>query len=205
MNSLFINKTYSQEQLKGLLESILFVTGKPVETEKLCVWFDFSKEKIEELVEELNHLYNKRSSGLIIIAIANGYQLVTNPLYKEELREIFGSKEENKLSQTAMEILAIVAYKQPVSKEEIDKIRGVNSSRSLNTLLGLKLIDIIGTDKLLDNILYGTNKRFLEIFRLKSLQDLPSPESLELSELAEMLNDNEESINDDDDELFDEI
>ena len=202
MNSLFINKTYSQEQLKGLLESILFVTGKPIEIEKLCAWFDASKERIDILIEELNAQYQQISSGFVIIPVANGYQLVTNPLYKEELRDIFGSKEENKLSQTAMEILAIIAYKQPVSKEEIDKIRGVNSSRSLNTLLGLKLIDIVGTDKLLDDILYGTNKKFLEIFKLKSLQDLPSPESLELSELSEIIN-MEESY-EDEEELFDE-
>ncbi|MGL4563580.1 MAG: SMC-Scp complex subunit ScpB [Brevinema sp.] len=198
MNSLFINKTYSQEQLQGLLESILFVYGKPVDSEKLCTWFDMSKDQIDNMVHILNSRYENTSAGLTIIPIANGYQLMTNPSFKEELREIFGSKEENKLSQTSMEILAIVAYKQPISKEEIDKIRGVNSSRSLNTLLAHKLIDIIGSDDLLGDILYGTTKRFLEIFRLKSLHDLPSPESLELSELSNILDD--ELINED--ELF---
>ena len=123
MNSLFINKTYSQEQLKGLLESILFVTGKPVETEKLCTWFSCSKDVIDALIIELNDVYLARSAGFTILSVANGYQLMTNPLYKDELREIFGSKEENKLSQTSMEILAIIAYKQPVAKEDIDKIR----------------------------------------------------------------------------------
>lgn len=203
MDSLFINKTYSREQLKGLLESILFVTGKPVESEKICSWFSISKQMLEEYILELNNSYQEKYSGFIILSVANGYQLMTNPVYKEELRLIFGSKEENKLSQTSMEILAIIAYKQPISKEEIDSIRGVNSTRSLNTLLGHKLIDIVGADNILDNILYGTSKRFLEVFRLKSLHDLPSPESLELSELTEILN--EESFDqEDEDELFEE-
>ncbi len=200
MESLFINKTYSRENLKGLLESILFVRGKPVEIEKLCFYFGTSKDILEQYVQELNQSYEERNSGFVILSVANGYQLMTNPIYKDELREIFGSKEENKLSQTSMEILAIIAYKQPISKEDIDKIRGVNSTRSLNTLVGHKLIDIVGTDKILDNILYGTSKRFLEIFRLKSLNDLPSPESLELSELTDILNDDQPT----DEELFEE-
>ncbi len=200
MESLFINKTYSRENLKGLLESILFVRGKPVEIEKLCFYFGTSKDILEQYVQELNQSYEERNAGFVILSVANGYQLMTNPIYKDELREIFGSKEENKLSQTSMEILAIIAYKQPISKEDIDKIRGVNSTRSLNTLVGHKLIDIVGTDKILDNILYGTSKRFLEIFRLKSLNDLPSPESLELSELTDILNDDSPN----DEELFEE-
>ncbi len=193
INSLFINKTYSREQLKGLLESVLFVTGKPVEIDKLCTWFDMDASDLELMVAELNQSYEEKNSGFTILYIANGYQMMTNPMYKEELREIFGSKEENKLSQTSMEILAIIAYKQPISKEDVDSIRGVNSTRSLNTLLGHKLIDIVGTDKLLDNILYGTSKRFLEVFRLKSLNDLPSPESLELSELADILEEDDQN------------
>jgi len=185
MDSLFINKTYSQDQIKGLLESILFVSGKPIESRKICQWFSITSEELEKLIKELNNNYNSKFSGFIILSIADGYQLMTNPIYKDEMRELFGSKDENKLSQTAMEILAIIAYKQPVSKEEIDKIRGVNSSRSLNTLISHRLIDIIGSDKLLGDILYGTSKRFLEVFRLKSLSDLPSPENLQLSDNIE--------------------
>lgn len=204
MNSLFLNKTYSQEQLQGLLEAALFVLGKPVDTVKLCTWFDISSEQLEIMVQNLNQNYEEKSSGFTIIELANGYQLMTNPLFKEEMRELFGSKEDNKLSQTAMEILAIVAYKQPVSKEQIDKIRGVNSSRSLNTLIGHKLIDIVGSDELLGDMLYGTTKKFLEIFRLKTLNDLPSPESLELSELSNILDHEEleKGKDNDDDELF---
>ena len=204
MISLFINKTYSREQLIGLLESILFVTLIPIEIEKLCIWLDCSKDSLDLLITELNNMYLDKNSGFTIISVANGYQLMTNPLYKDELREIFGSKEENKLSQTSMEILAIIAYKQPVAKEDIDKIRGVNSSRSLNTLLGHKLIDIVGTDSLLDNILYGTSKKFLEIFRLKNLSDLPSPESLELSELSDIMNSVDNEFDENPEELFEE-
>ncbi|MGL5254418.1 MAG: SMC-Scp complex subunit ScpB [Brevinema sp.] len=183
MRTLFLNKTYSKNEISGLIESVLYVYGKPVDKFRLCDWFSVSEQELDDIIAELNSTYENRHSGLRIILVANGYQMATNPLFKEEMRELFGSKDENRLSDTIMEILAIVAYKQPITKEEIDKIRGVNSSRSLNSLLGLKLIDIVGSDDLLEEPLYGTTKRFLEVFRLKSLRDLPSPENLDFSVL----------------------
>ncbi|MGL5720974.1 MAG: SMC-Scp complex subunit ScpB [Brevinema sp.] len=183
MRTLFLNKTYSKNEITGLIESVLYVYGRPVDKSRLCDWFSVSEGEVDAIISELNSSYEGRHSGLRIILVANGYQMATNPLFKEEMRELFGSKDENRLSDTIMEILAIVAYKQPITKEEIDKIRGVNSSRSLNSLLGLKLVDIVGSDELLEEPQYGTTKRFLEVFRLKSLRDLPSPENLDFSVL----------------------
>lgn len=200
MRTLFLNKTYSRTQIKGLMEAVLYVHGKPVSKDRLCDWFSISEDELEQAVGELNQSYEERSSGLVLIPVAGGYQLATNPVFKEEMRELFGSKDEGRLSETSMEILAIIAYKQPVTKEEIDKIRGVNSSRSLNVLLGMRLIDIVGNDDLLDEPLYGTTRQFLEIFRLKSLRDLPSPENLDFAALAA----SQQTEQAEDEELFDE-
>lgn len=187
---LFLNKTYSRDQIKGLLEAILFVYGKPVDINKLVLWLNITIQELEALIHEMNIDFVERNSGFTIIAVADGYQLMTNPVFKDEMRELFGSKEENKLSQTSMEILAIIAYRQPISKEQIDKIRGVNSSRTLNTLLGHKLIDIVENDKILGEPMYGTTKRFLEIFRLQNLNELPAPENIDF-ELLSVSSDND--------------
>lgn len=185
-NSLFLKKTYSRNELKGLLESILFVKGKSIPLETLENIFEAKKSEIESLIDELNVEYNNRKSGFCIIPVAGGYQLVSNPNYKDELAELFGKRNEATLPKSCLETLAIIAYKQPISKEEIDKIRGVSSTRSLNSLLALKLINIVGsTDDILKSPLYSTTERFLEFFRITCLEDLPSLESVEFTKLLE--------------------
>jgi segregation and condensation protein B len=178
--SLFLNKTYSRQELYGLVEAILFVHGKAFDKQELASVLDLGLEDVEKLIEEMNTHYKENKRGLTIIPVAGGYQLVTNPHYYQEMNELFGKRNENKLPQSALETLAIIAYKQPISKEEIDKIRGVSSSRSLNTLLALKLITISGaSDDVLQTPLYITTERFLEFFRINSLDDLPSLSQLE--------------------------
>ncbi|MCX7883073.1 MAG: SMC-Scp complex subunit ScpB [Brevinematales bacterium] len=182
--SLFLNKTYSRQELHGLVEAILFVHGKAYDKKELSTILDCSLEDLEKLIEEMNTVYKESKRGLVIIPVAGGYQLVTNPHYHQEMNELFGRRNENKLPQSALETLAIIAYKQPISKEEIDKIRGVSSSRSLNTLLALKLITISGTSEdVLQSPLYTTTERFLEFFRINSLEDLPSLSQLEWQEI----------------------
>ncbi len=183
-NSLFLNKTYSRNELKGLLEAILFVKGKSIPVETLENIFEAKRSELESLIDELNEEYNNRKSGFYIIPVAGGYQIVSNPLYKDELAELFGKRNEASLPKSCLETLAIIAYKQPISKEEIDKIRGVSSTRSLNNLLALKLITIVGsTDDVVKSPLYSTTERFLEFFRITSLEDLPSLESVEFNKL----------------------
>lgn len=191
--SLFINKTYSRNEVKGLLESVLFVNGKPIPADELAKIFETSKKDMIVLIEELNHDFEERKSGFTIIPVAGGYQLVSNPHYKDELSELFGRRNENKLPKSSLETLAIIAYKQPISKEEVDKIRGVSSSRSINTLLSLKLTTISGAaDDLVKSPLYSTTSRFLEFFRIQSLEDLPSLSSLDLNQMNMTLDDEEE-------------
>jgi segregation and condensation protein B len=185
-NSLFINKTYTRNEMKGLFEAILFVRGKSVPLDELQRIFEVSKDALKSLTEELNRDYDSRKNGFHIIPVAGGYQLASNPCYHEELEELFGKRNENVLPKSCLETLAIVAYKQPVSKEDVDSIRGVSSTRSINILLVLKLIYISGSaDDIVKSPMYSTTDRFLEFFRIKNLDDLPSPDSIEFSKIME--------------------
>ncbi|OHD56533.1 MAG: SMC-Scp complex subunit ScpB [Spirochaetes bacterium GWF1_51_8] len=185
--SLFINKTYSRNELKGLFESVLFVSGKPVNIDELTEIFELTKNEVKLLAEELNKDYSERSSGMNIIHVAGGFQLVTNPAFKDELNELFGKRNDNRLTRSVLETLAVVSYKQPITKEDVDKVRGVSSTRSINTLLGYKLINISGyTEGVVQSPLYSTTKRFLELFKLKDLGDLPVLDSLTFDDLELM-------------------
>lgn len=180
-NSLFLNKTYSRNEIKGLLESILFVKGKPVSYKEIIEVLEIDRVKINELVDEINKEYNENKHGFFILNVADGLQLVSNPNYKDELEEIFGKRNDFQIPKSALETLAIIAYKQPITKEEIDSIRGVSSTRSINHLLSLKLITISGTHKELNLPVYSTTDRFLEVFRLKDLSDLPSINTIDFN------------------------
>lgn len=182
--SLFLNKTYSRNELKGLFEATLFVNGRSVRIKELMETFEMSKKEIGKLVEELNTDYNNNFRGLTIISVAGGYQIVSNPRFKDEMEELFGRRSQNQLSRSALETLSVIAYKQPISKEAIDKIRGVSSTRSINILLGYKLVTISGaTDDILKSPIYSTTKQFLEMFRIHSVDDLPSVENLNFAEM----------------------
>lgn len=185
--SLFKNREYSREEVKGLLEAILFLKGKSVSFDELKKILSIGQKDLEELVNELNKEYNENKRGFNIIFVASGVQLVTNPHYFEELSELFGKRNEYKISKSALETLAIIAYKQPITKEEIDSIRGVSSTKSINNLLEMKLITISGTDKEIKSPLYCTTERFLEIFKIKSLDDLPPINSIDFDTFSETL------------------
>jgi segregation and condensation protein B len=195
--SLFINKTYSRNEIKGLLEAILFVNGKSITIDELHEIFETAKEDVLGLIEEWNQDDKNRNSGFAIVPVAGGYQLFSNPHFKDELTELFGKRNENKLPKTSLETLAIIAYKQPISKEEIDKIRGVSSTRSINTLLMLKLITISGSaDDIVKSPIYSVTSRFLEFFRIQSIEDLPSLNSIEMNHFLEDFNDDSEESDD---------
>lgn len=186
IGSLFLNKTYSRAETKGLLEAILFVSGKPIAFEDLKKTFEMNDTEMQALIDELNEDYKSRYNGFQVIPVAGGCQIVTSPHYKDELNEIFGRRNENKVPKSALETLAVIAYKQPVSKEDVDKIRGVSSTRSINSLLALKLVNISGSaDDIVKSPLYSTTERFLEFFRLKSIEDLPSLSTIDFSKISE--------------------
>jgi segregation and condensation protein B len=173
------NNTIDQnEYLKGAVETLLFVSDKPVSLEQLKTALEVvSIIDIRKIVQTLTQEYQTRQSGLSIIEIAGGYQMLSNPSYASYVRNFFKTKQKEKLSKPALECLAIVAYRQPVTRAEIELIRGVNSDGTVTHLLEKELIKVMGRKEIPGKpYLYGTTKQFLEYFGLKALEDLPKLE-----------------------------
>ncbi|KXO17114.1 SMC-Scp complex subunit ScpB [Peptoniphilus sp. GNH] len=158
---------------KAIVESILFASGDPVDIKDLCKLLDLNKKELQNIVEDLEKRYF--DSGLRLKVIADKLQLTTNPDTFEYIKEFITIEKAKKLSAAAIEVLSIIAYKQPVTKVEIDKIRGVNSDAIIKRLLLLDLIVEAGNlDKIGKPIIYETSEEFLFKFGLKSIDQLPS-------------------------------
>jgi len=160
--------------LKGHIEALLFASGEPVSAARLATIIDISEEHIELLIAQLIQEMEETNRGLTIVAVAGGYQMCTKPHLAgviEKLAEVQAAK----LSVAAMETLAIIAFRQPITRQEIESIRGVKADRVITTLLERCLIKEVGRkDALGRPILYGTTDEFLKCFGLKSLDELPS-------------------------------
>ncbi|HXX56497.1 MAG TPA: SMC-Scp complex subunit ScpB, partial [Thermodesulfovibrionales bacterium] len=135
--------------------------------------------EIKGLMEELISEYRNRDGGMLITEIANGYQMVTNIRFAPWIRKLKGSQASSKLSMAALETLAIIAYKQPIIKAEVEQIRGVNSDGVVKTLIERRLIRIMGRKEAPGKpLLYGTTREFLQYFGLKDLTELPTLKDL---------------------------
>lgn len=169
----------AREREKGILEALLFAAGDPVTTDQLMKILAKDRVYITGLVAALQRDLEARQSGLVIRRVAGGYQLVTRPeyfSYVEKLRQVT----DRKLSTPAMETLSIIAFKQPITKQEIEQIRGVRVERSLAKLVELELVRECGRKHALGRpILYGTTELFLQCFGLNGLEDLPALPELE--------------------------
>ena len=170
-------------ELQPILEAIIYVADEPVRTEQLKEIFpDESFDKIESALQSMVQEFNARSGGMWIREVAGGYRMTTRPEHHEYVREYLKSKPGARLSMAALETLAVIAYRQPVTIAEILAIRGKKSSTALHTLLEKKLIAIVGRKPVVGRpILYGTSKEFLMHFGLKDLSELPT-----LEEFAQM-------------------
>ena len=163
----------SDEPISGkeILKSIKAIDGEDV---------DINENGIENAIENLNEFYQMNQISFKIHKIAEGYVFGTRNEYSKYLGYLSSEKSKRKLSQAALETLAIIAYKQPVSKPELETIRGVNSDYILNTLLEKKLITITGRAETVGRpLLYGTTPEFLKYFGLYKLSDLPKPREIE--------------------------
>jgi segregation and condensation protein B len=163
------------QHIRGVIESILFVNEKPVTLDQLKKLLDtVSTSEIKSVLEAMIQDYDTRQSGMRIVEIAGGYQMLSNGIYATYIREFYKTKHTERLSKPALETLAIIAYKQPVTRADIEEIRGVNSDGVVTHLLDKELIKAVGRKDVPGKpFLYGTTKQFLEYFGLKSLQDLP--------------------------------
>jgi segregation and condensation protein B len=161
-------------RLKSIIESILFVNEKPILSQEIARALDLENKQVLEAIEELKSDYAGRDSGLCIVKVAKGYQLCTDPQNNEWVRKLYKKRFKRRLSPASLEVLAMVAYKQPVTKIEIESIRGVNCDQVIKNLLNLGLLKITGKKDVIGKpFLYSTSRKFLEYFGLNSLRELP--------------------------------
>lgn len=165
----------SENNIKSAIEALLFSSDKPLTLEQLRHALGIQgKEEVSFAIDELKSEYEKSNRGVRIAEIAGGYQMVTASGFTQFLRKMYKDRKVERLSKPALETLAIVAYKQPISKGEIESLRSVNIDGVMESLLDKDLIRVVGRKKCPGRpFVYGTSKRFLEYFGLKSLEDLP--------------------------------
>jgi segregation and condensation protein B len=168
------------EELSRAVEALIFVADEPISTRALAEVLEEDRDLIDSVVEELVESYEERRGGLQIRQIAGGWQLATRIECHEDVRKLLRTRPSAKLSFAALETLAVIAYKQPVTVPEILEIRGVQSASAIKTLLEKRLIITKGHKETVGRPMqYGTSKEFLIHFGLKDLNDLPSIEDFE--------------------------
>lgn len=162
-------------ELMSLIEAIIFASDQPINSEKLAKIVNLEKEKVEEIVEELIAYYSHNVvRGIEIAEVAGGYFFRTKTIHAPYIKKIVLGKEAQ-LSRSAMETLSVIAFKQPITRAEIEYLRGVDSSNAIRTLLEKKLIKIVGKKDVPGKPhVYGTTKEFLKSFGLKDLSQLPN-------------------------------
>jgi len=163
------------EEKLAILEALIFASETPLTPERAAdVLTDMEKKEILPLFEELGREYETRGGGILLVQVAGGFQFRTRPDMASWIRKLKAARPAM-LSPAALETLAVVAYRQPLVKSEIDRIRGVDVSGALKGLLEKKLVRIVGRKDVPGKpIIYGTTKRFLEVFNLKDLSELPT-------------------------------
>ncbi|NOQ96755.1 MAG: SMC-Scp complex subunit ScpB [Calditrichae bacterium] len=168
----------------NILESLLFTSEAPLTVSRIReIIPELKPKEIEEAVTNLNEQYQKGGRTFEIKEIAGGYQLFTLPAYADYIDKLFQARQKSRLTQKALETVAIIAYKQPLTKHEIEEIRGVNVDGVMKTLLSRNLVTISGRAKAPGSpFLYVTTKRFLDYFGLTGLEDLPK-----LKEIDELI------------------
>jgi len=173
---------YTEQQ--KIIEALLFASSEPLTQTKINTVFMDDAPDLSELIDSLSDQFEKEQRPLEIQKIAGGYQLITKPEYETWVKKALTKSGKLTLSQAALETLAIIAYKQPVSRYEIEAIRGVDSTGVLKTILDRSLIKINGRDIGPGRpLLYGTTEAFLEHFGLNRISDMPKLK--EINELAE--------------------
>jgi segregation and condensation protein B len=165
--------------LESVIEAVLFTSDEPLTPARLAGIVEITTKQVNELVKQLNEKYQANNSAFRIEQIAGGYQMLTLSCYNHWLKQLLHARSESKLSPAALETLAIIAYKQPIMRADIEAIRGVAVGEVIRSLSYKGLVKIVGRAEVLGRpMLYGTTKTFLEVFGLNSLKDLPKIEEL---------------------------
>jgi segregation and condensation protein B len=173
---------YSQQiTTESVIEAVLFASYEPLSAERLVNISELNGgvKQVKKCIETLNQQYQQTGRAFRIEEIAGGYQMMTLPDYNIWLKKLLRERGDNKLSPAALETLAIIAYKQPVIRADVETIRGVACGEMIRSLMYKGLVKITGKAEILGRpLLYGTTKKFLEIFGLNDLKDLPKAEEL---------------------------
>ena len=163
-----------KEELLGTLEAILFACGEPIGVDKLSEALDMSEDAIFQALRTLQGKYNTSQSGIHLIRLENSFQFTTNPVYITPVRTALDLRRNTPLSQAAMEVLAVIAYNQPVTKAFVEQVRGVDCSGVIGSLVQKGLIEECGRLELPGRpLLYGTTDVFLRTLNISSLSELP--------------------------------
>jgi len=164
-----------------VVESLLFASDRPLTLQKIVAMLGTGTARdVRNHIKTLNKRYAETRAAFRIEQLAGGYQMLSLPAFNTWIRKLKKSKQDSKLSQASLETLALVAYKQPVVRADIEAVRGVATGEVLNRLREMGLIKIVGRAEDIGRpMLYGTTKRFLEVFGLSSLDDLPEVEELQ--------------------------
>ncbi|MDY0377768.1 MAG: SMC-Scp complex subunit ScpB [Desulfobacterales bacterium] len=167
-------------EIKHIIESLLFVSDEPLSIERICETLAINDPgPVQEALNDLDREYGTRKGGFELRRIADGFQLRTRPEYAEWIRRL-KQPSPKRISKASLETLAIIAYRQPVMRSDIEYIRGVDCGGVLRILLEKKLIRIMGRKSIPGRpMVYGTTRYFLELFELNSLKDLPTPDEIQ--------------------------
>ncbi|HVA66694.1 MAG TPA: SMC-Scp complex subunit ScpB [Elusimicrobiota bacterium] len=176
----------TREDIKKVLECLLFITEQPLPTAKLCQCAGTKDaELVAELVGEIKIELERKNSAVMLAEVAGGFQMATRPEFAAHVRKLFADRMTMKLSRAAHETLSIIAYKQPLTRAEIEEIRGVDVIAALETLLEKRLVKVVGRKETVGRpLMYGTTVDFLRRFGLKGLEDMPPLESFAAAEPA---------------------
>lgn len=162
------------KEIESAIEGILFAAGEPVGVERLCLALDIDRDTADAVCRRLADQYSYERRGIRLLRLDNSYQLCSAPEYAEPIRRAFESRRPARLSQPALEVLAIIAYYQPATRAYVDQIRGVDSSYTVGLLLERELIEECGRLAVPGRpIQYRTTQNFLRSFGLSSLEELP--------------------------------
>ena len=171
--------TSNELTVESVIEAVLFASDEPLSEARLANIVETGVRQIREHIKSLNDKYQANNNAFRIEQIAGGYQMLTLSPYNHWLQKLLRARSDSKLSPAALETLAIIAYKQPVMRADIEAIRGVAAGEMIRALCYKGLVKIVGRAEVLGRpMLYGTTRKFLELFGLNSLKDLPKNEDL---------------------------
>lgn len=169
-----------EKEIKSIIEAMLFIWGEPLNVKHVANTLELPTEYIRKCLIELKLDFEDQKRGIQIIEVNDSFQLCTNPEYFEYIQKLCTPTQKKGLTQAALEVLAIIAYNQPITRHEVEGIRGVKSDKAINTLIEKELIIEKGRlEKTGRPIIYGTTEIFLKAFGLTCIEDLPELEQFQ--------------------------